>query len=108
VARLAHKHGKGKALTIFAHKLARAVYYMLRREHAFDGTKFFHSTARRGGSEERPSPAAGGVLGPRAPMTHRAEAQQRPSARGGRYLDTPEIEPSTANGVAVMSPTPDN
>jgi transposase len=26
-ARLAHKHGKGKALTILAHKLARAVYH---------------------------------------------------------------------------------
>ena len=29
VSRLATKHGKGKALTILAHQLARAVYYML-------------------------------------------------------------------------------
>ena len=29
LARLEKKHGKGKALTILAHKLARAVYYML-------------------------------------------------------------------------------
>ena len=32
LARLEKKHGKGKALTVLAHKLARAVYYMLKRE----------------------------------------------------------------------------
>lgn len=32
--------GKGKALTVLAHKLARAVYYMLRRHTAFDIHKF--------------------------------------------------------------------
>jgi transposase len=42
VARLEKKHGKGKALTILAHKLARAVYYMLRRETAFDLQKFLN------------------------------------------------------------------
>ena len=31
---LERNHGKGKALTVLAHKLARAVYYMLSREHA--------------------------------------------------------------------------
>ena len=36
LARLEKKHGKGKALTILAHKLARAVYYMLKRDTAFD------------------------------------------------------------------------
>lgn len=44
VTRLAHKHGKAKALTILAHKLGRAVYYMLRRGHAFDPNRFFHDT----------------------------------------------------------------
>jgi transposase len=39
-ARLERKHGKGKALTVLAHKLARAVYYLLRRETAFDMTQF--------------------------------------------------------------------
>jgi len=34
--KLKRKHGKGKALTILAHKLARAVYYMLKRKVAFD------------------------------------------------------------------------
>src|SRR5713101_2630638 len=36
LTRLEHKHGKGKALTILAHKLARAVYYMLKRDTVFD------------------------------------------------------------------------
>jgi transposase len=40
LARLEHKHGKAKALTILAHKLARAVYFILRREKAFDLTQF--------------------------------------------------------------------
>jgi len=36
LARLEKTHSKGKALTILAHKLARAVYYMLKRQTAFD------------------------------------------------------------------------
>lgn len=43
LARLETKHGKGKALTILAHKLARAVYYMLKRKTAFDMEQFLHS-----------------------------------------------------------------
>ena len=42
LARLEKQHGQGKALTILAHKLARAVYYMLKRETAFDMHKFLH------------------------------------------------------------------
>jgi hypothetical protein len=38
--KLAHKHGKAKALTVLAHKLGRAVYYMLTREQAFDLNRF--------------------------------------------------------------------
>ncbi len=40
LARLEKRHGKGKALTILAHQLARAVYDMLKREQAFDMSKF--------------------------------------------------------------------
>jgi transposase len=40
LSRLEKKHGKGKALTILAHKLARAVYYMLKRKVAFDMKRF--------------------------------------------------------------------
>jgi transposase len=36
LARLEKKHDKGKALSILAHKLARAVYFMLKRKVAFD------------------------------------------------------------------------
>ena len=42
LARLEKKHDKGKALTILAHKLARAVYYMVKRQTAFDMHKFFN------------------------------------------------------------------
>ena len=42
LARLVKKHGKGKALTVLAHKLARAVYYLLKRDTAFNMDKFFN------------------------------------------------------------------
>jgi len=38
--KLAHKHGKAKALTVLAHELARAVYYLLTRAQAFDLNRF--------------------------------------------------------------------
>jgi transposase len=38
--RLTRKHGKGKALSILAHKLGRAVYFMLKNKEAFDMQKF--------------------------------------------------------------------
>jgi transposase len=40
LARLEKKHGKGKALTVLAHKLARAVYDLWRRDTALDLDKF--------------------------------------------------------------------
>jgi len=39
-AKLERKHGKGKALTVLAHKLARAVYYIWKRDEVFDQQKF--------------------------------------------------------------------
>jgi len=36
LARLEKKHDKGKALSILAHQLGRAVYFMLKRKVAFD------------------------------------------------------------------------
>ncbi len=38
--KLERKHGKAKALTVLAHKLGRAVYYLLTREQAFDLNRF--------------------------------------------------------------------
>jgi transposase len=43
VNKLTSKHGKAKALSILAHKLGRAVYYVLQRKQAFDMNKFFSS-----------------------------------------------------------------
>ena len=40
LSRLEKKHGKAKALTALAHKLGRAVYYMLHRQEAFDMKRF--------------------------------------------------------------------
>jgi transposase len=42
LARVEKKHGKGKALTVLAHKLARAVYSMLKRGTAFTLDQFLH------------------------------------------------------------------
>jgi transposase len=39
--RLKKRHGKGKALSILAAKLARTVYFMLGRQRVFDPDKFF-------------------------------------------------------------------
>src|SRR5262245_55170505 len=44
LTRLEKKHGKGKALTVLAHKLARAVYHMLKRQMAFDMQRFLQSS----------------------------------------------------------------
>jgi len=42
-ARLERKHGKGKALSVLAHKLGRAIYFMLTRNRAFDLERFLRS-----------------------------------------------------------------
>lgn len=39
-SKLTNKHGKGKALSILAHKLGRAVYFMLKNREAFNMGKF--------------------------------------------------------------------
>lgn len=50
LTRLEKKHRKGKALTVLAHQLARAVYYMLKRHTALDMPTFL-----RGSGEKRAS-----------------------------------------------------
>jgi len=40
LAKLERKHGKGKSLSILAHKLGRASYHMLKRKKAFDMERF--------------------------------------------------------------------
>jgi len=43
LARLEKQHDKGKALSILAHQLGRAVYYRLKRQTAFDLDLFLQS-----------------------------------------------------------------
>ena len=50
LSRVEKQHGKGKALTVLAHQLARAVSHILQRQMACDRHKFFQS------SQERMSP----------------------------------------------------
>ena len=40
---MANKHNKARALTILAHKLGRAVYFMLQRKTVFDQQRFLNS-----------------------------------------------------------------
>ena len=42
-ARIERKHGKGRALSILAHRIGRAVYFMLARKRAFDLERFLRS-----------------------------------------------------------------
>jgi hypothetical protein len=49
LARLEKKHDKGKALSILAHKLARAVYDMLKRQTAFDVEQCLRTSGSRAG-----------------------------------------------------------
>ncbi len=49
LGRLEKKHGQGKALTVLAHKLARAVYDMLPRDTAFERHKFLTGERKRSG-----------------------------------------------------------
>ncbi len=43
VDRLAKKHGKAKALSILAHRIGRATYFMLKRKRAFDLERFLRT-----------------------------------------------------------------
>jgi transposase len=47
-ATLEHQHGKAKALTVLAHKLGRAVYYMRTREQAVALQRFVAASPLRG------------------------------------------------------------
>jgi transposase len=59
--RYASKHGKGKAMSVLAAKLGRAVYHMCRKEEAFDEERFWHSAGRE--ERRRPGAAANDAAG---------------------------------------------
>jgi transposase len=50
--KLVRKYGKGKARSLLAHKLGRAVYYMLQRGQVFDPARFLNQP-----SQPKPQPA---------------------------------------------------
>lgn len=47
VDRMTKKHGKPKAISILAAKIARTVYHMLRRKQAFDAARFWNTLSTR-------------------------------------------------------------
>jgi transposase len=60
LARFEKKHRQGKALTVLAHQLARAIYDLLTRDTACDLDKFFHE-CWSGAGEPAASRAADGI-----------------------------------------------
>jgi hypothetical protein len=64
LARWEKQHGKGKALSILAHKLGRAAYFMLVRQRAFDLERFLATAngleGAKGGRARRPTGAMQG------------------------------------------------
>jgi len=91
VAHLTQQHGKAKALTIFAHKLARAVYCMLRREQVFDATRFFAGTTA---TPEPPIRAPLAAAAARGPVTSGAPRGARIPPRRPRR-QSPGVVPMT-------------
>jgi transposase len=77
LAQIQKKHGKGKALSILAHKIGRAVYYMLARSTIFSMEKFLHAARggkRRGEPVSQTSNSSHGtelaeIAQPRAPQS---------------------------------------
>jgi hypothetical protein len=53
--KLVRKYGKGKARSLLAHKLGRAVYHMLQRGQVFDPARFLNQP-----SPSQPQPAPRG------------------------------------------------
>jgi hypothetical protein len=62
LATLEKKHGKGKALSILAHKIGRAVFYILSRETVFSMEKFMPRSPIARGPARRLSRAVGTEL----------------------------------------------
>jgi transposase len=72
LARLEKKHDKGKALRIVAHKLARAVYVMLKRHTALDLEQCLCTSGSRAGEPGAALDPEGRSLHPTAMQPHMA------------------------------------
>jgi transposase len=66
LARLANTHGQGKALTVLAHKLARAVYDIVKRHTAFDMPTFLSQEGAERVSRTPHGTGPGGAWGERS------------------------------------------
>ncbi|MGH8065882.1 MAG: hypothetical protein ACRERE_11765 [Candidatus Entotheonellia bacterium] len=88
LARLEKKHDKGKALTVLAHQLARAVYDRLKRHMAFDKDQFFQHEWR-GADEPGASLDTQGMNLPDALDPAAAMASLNAQARIGRDPPSP-------------------
>ena len=71
LARLEKKHGKGKALTVLAHQLARAVYDMLKRDVVFDLAHLSPESGRGAGEPAASLGHDGRAWQPCSAMMHR-------------------------------------
>jgi Transposase IS116/IS110/IS902 family len=83
LARLENKHDRGKALTMLAHKLARAVYDMLTRHVACDTEQVFQHSWR-GADAPGASLDTSGMNRPDALDTAASRASLNAQARRGR------------------------
>jgi hypothetical protein len=77
-ARLAHTHGKGNALTILAHTLARAVYDLLKRQTACDLDTCLQGEGRGAGALHAELDSPGMPLLPHARYRVNACVSERP------------------------------
>ena len=66
-----NKHGTGQALTVLAHKLARASYDMLQRDGVFDLDPFLQREGRGGGEPAAELGHDGRAWPPCSAMMHR-------------------------------------
>ena len=89
-ARLEKKHDQGKALTLLAHKLARAVYSMLKRHTAFARDQFLQSEGSRGGEPEASLDTQGMRL-ERASVTSGGTASLNAKVRRGLGAQSPRL-----------------
>ena len=97
LARLEKKHDKGKALSILAHKLGRAVYFMLKRQVAFDMELFLQTSGSRAG-EPGASLDAEGMSLSRACSTPSPAASVNAKARLGHVSLSPRACLDTRSG----------
>lgn len=112
LSRLEQKHGKGKALTVLAHQLARAVYDMLKRHTACDRHTFLHGS-RSGVGEPGASLDTNGISLQTMLWHHVAPASLHAYEHGGAFsrspgrgLDTHSDSSMTAMGMSACRVLP--